>query len=281
MSTAELTIVQDQIKDIPLNQLHADEGFNSRGAIDPFSIRELIESIAEIGLLEPIGVYPYDESERKKYGKAYKIIFGFCRYAAHQALKKETIVCVVKPWMDETNARVLNIIENLKRNDLNILQEAKSLENFRNAGWTMEMVASKLKVSRSWVQNRYAVLSFPKDIQEECAKGTLNQIQIKEIYSLPVDDQYEAVRTIKDQRMKGEKNIKVKRPVTNNVKVKRSSAGIAKMGDLIYDLLGPSFATRCLAWTRGDISSVELFIDIKKQAEAKGKHFAIPHEEFL
>ena len=281
MSTAELTMTQDQIMNLPLDQLHADEGFNSRGVIDPFEIRELIESIAEMGLLEPIGVYPYNEDEYKRYNKKYKIIFGFCRYAAHKALKKETITCVVKPWMAEINARVLNIIENIRRKDLNILQEAKSLENFKNAGWTMDMVASKLKVSRSWVQNRYAVLSFPTDIQEECAKGTLNQIQIKEIYSLPIDDQYEAVRTIKDQRMKGEKNIKVKRSVRQNVKVTRSRGGIVKMKDLLYDTLGPSLATRFGAWMVGEISSMEFFIDVKKEAEAKGKHFVIPHEEFL
>jgi hypothetical protein len=67
----------------------------------------------------------------------------------------------------------------------------------------------------------------------------------------------------------------------HNVKVSRSKGGMNKMGNLIYETLGPSFATRCLAWARGEISSVELFVDIKKQAEAKGKHFAIPHEEFL
>jgi ParB/RepB/Spo0J family partition protein len=154
MSTAELTMTQDQIMDIPLNQLHADEEFNSRGPIDPFEIRELIESIASKGLLQPIAVYPYNDNERKKYNKKYKIILGYCRYAAHQALKKEVITCIVKPWMDVTTARVLNLTENIRRKDLNILQEAKSLENFKNAGWTMEMVAKQLNVSRSWVQNR-------------------------------------------------------------------------------------------------------------------------------
>lgn len=277
MSTATI----EQIEHIELNRLHADEEFNSRGKIDPYDIVPLIKSIDNNGLLQPISVYPYNEIEREKYKKDYKIILGYCRYMAFQSLKKESIPCIVKPWMDEAKARILNITENLKRKDLNILQEAKSIEKLKHAGWTMNMVAKSLDVSMSWVQNRFAVLSFPADIQEECAKGTLNQVQIKEIYSLPLDKQYEAVRAIKDQRAKGEKNIKVKKAVSASIKVARSKGGINKMLDLIYDELGPSFTTRALSWAAGNISSLELFRDIKQEMEDVGKTFNIPQEEFL
>jgi ParB/RepB/Spo0J family partition protein len=281
MSIAELINIKEQVEDIKLDRLHADEEFNSRGKIIPLDVVSLAKSISENSLLQPISVYPYNEEERKKYGKDYKIILGYRRYAAHEILNKETIACIIKPWMEESKARILNITENLKREDLNILQEAKSIEKLKYAGWTQEMVAKALDVSIGWVQIRFNVLSFPKDIQEECAKGTLNQMQIKQIYSLPLEKQYEAVRAIKDQRFKGEKNIKVKRAISANTKVVRTKGGINKMADFIYELLGPSLATRVAKWAAGEIATMDVMTDIRKEAEKEGKFFSIPQEEFL
>jgi ParB family chromosome partitioning protein len=273
--------IQKKIEYLPLIDLHADHEFNSRGPISSIDIVDLIKSIADNGLLQPISVYPYNDTEKVKYGKKYKIVLGYCRFQACMTLKYETIPCVIQPWMPEDRARVLNLTENIKRKDLNILQEANSIAKLKMCGWTQQMVADSLGVSQSWVQNRFAVLSFPADIQRECAIGTLNQIQIKEIYSLPLKEQYEAVRAIKDARLKGERNIKVKKPVKANIKVVRSRGGINKMLDLIYDELGPSFATRCLAWSAGNISSLDLFTDIKNQKLARGEGFLIPEDEFL
>jgi ParB family chromosome partitioning protein len=270
----------DQISYIEPERLHADEEFNSRGRIDPIDIVDLVNSIRQSGLLQPIVVYPYNDKEKLKHGKEFKIILGFRRFMACQSLGMKTIKCIVRAWMDENQARVLNLIENIRRENLNIVQEAQTLQKFKIAGWTRAMVAEKLGMSPAWVQNRFNVLSFPEDIQKECANGTLNQIHIKEIYSLPLEKQYEAVRKIKDQRLKGEKHIRVAKPVTTNSKKARTPASVRKMQDFIYDELGPSFATRCLAWTRGDISSLDLFTDIKKQKEARGENFILPEEDF-
>jgi ParB/RepB/Spo0J family partition protein len=270
----------EQLQDIELDRLHADEEFNSRGHIMPLDIVNLVNSIRDKGLLQPISVYPYNNNEREKYGKEFKIILGYCRYAAFKILNHPTIPCVVRPWMPEDEARVLNIQENIKRKDLNILQEAKSIEKFKIAGWTQQMVCDALGVSMEWVRNRFVVLSFPEDIQKECANGTLNQIQIKDLYSLPLEEQYKAVRAIKDQRIKGEKNIKVKKPLAANSKKGRNPASMNKMLDFLMDTVGPSFATRVLAWSTGNISTLDLMTDVKSQMVIKGKHFTIPQDDF-
>ncbi len=273
-------ITTDKIENIELNKLHADSEFNSRGEIKPLDIVELTNSVKEHGLLQPISVYPYNEEEREKYHKDYKIILGYCRYTACIILNFKTIPCVVKPWMTETKARILNLAENIKRKDLNILQEAKSIEKLKFAGYTMNMVSKELGVSMAWVQNRFCVLSFPEDIQKECAIGTVNQIHIKDLYSLPLEKQYEEVRRINDQRLRGEKHIKVKKPIAANSKKGRTPASMNKMLDFLMDELGPSFGTRTLAWASGNISTLDLFTDVKAQLVIKGKPFIFPTDDF-
>ena len=77
-------------------------------------IDELASSIAKIGQLEPIVVCPSKEA-----GK-YEILTGQRRYLAHKQLKKETIMaCILDHEVDETEAKVISVTENLVRRDLN------------------------------------------------------------------------------------------------------------------------------------------------------------------
>lgn len=282
MSTATMItkeVPKYDVQEIEVSRLDSDYNFNCRGKIVPIDVQDLIRSIDVNGLQSPIVIHEYNEQEKKITNKDYRIISGFRRFAAIKSLKWEYIPCIIKPWMPESKARVLNIEENLKRKNLNILQEAKAIERLQQAGYTQKMVSDELGVSSSWVQIRFNVLSFPQDIQVEIAKGIVNQNQIKELYGLPRDQQYEALKLIKERKQRGDKNVKVKRSVASNSKRARDRSEMRKMNELIYDELGPSFATRCLAWCSGEISSLDLFTDIKEQLEEQGKHFIIPLEE--
>ncbi len=280
MNSEEL-FTQDShiLAEIPIEQLDDNPEFNCRGRIIPLDVRELMESIRQHGLQQPIVIHKYNDIEKAKTGKSYRVVSGYKRLAAHKGLSKNNISCIVKEWMPEANARVLNLIENLQRQDLNVVQEAKSIQHLKWAGWTLEDVAKALNKSTGWVQVRFSVLSFPEDIQQACAEGVLNQQQIKDIYSLPRDKQYEAVRLIKDKRIRGDKNIKVKKSITANTKKARDRSQVNKMLDIIMDNLEPSFATRCLAWASGEISTLDLFQDVKHQCLEQGKSFLIPDED--
>ncbi len=268
------------IIDVFVNTLDDSPEFNCRGKITPLDVRGLVDSIVENGLHVPIVVHNYNNEEKEKTNKGYRVISGYRRLFAVKSLGWATIPCIVKEWMPEDKARVLNLIENLQREDLNILQEAKSIANLKYAGYTMADVAKALNKSTSWVQTRFNVLDFPADIQDDCAKGFLNQNQIKDVYSLPLEKQFEAVKKIKEQRERGDKNITVKKSVTANAKKARNKNEINKMIDYLMDNLGPSFGTRVAAWCAGNISTLDLFTDVKSQLAIKGKEFILPEEDF-
>lgn len=265
-----------EITELPLEDLWADIDFNSRGKVAPIDVVDIVESIRKIGLQVPIVVQKF---ELPRDGHNYRIISGYRRFAAFKVLGYPTIPCVVKENLSETDALIANLEENLKRADLNLLQEAKAVERLRAVGLGRDQIAERLGVSAGWVQIRLCVLSFPKDIQEECAKGTVNQTQVKQLYSLPREKQYEAIRKIKDKKLRGEKGVIINKPINKESKRARTKSEIEAMGERIWDTLGSSFTTRALAWAAGNISSLDLYREIYATARERGKVFQIPEEE--
>ena len=120
---------------------------------------------------------------------------------------------------------------------------------------------------------------MPEPIQEEAAAGILNQYQIKELYSIPdKEDQYNAVKKIKNARLRGEKGVSVgKKPEEDPFKKKRHAKNIVQdMIDHMGSTVGYGLHTRTLAWANGEISAAELFFDIKQFAEDKGLNYNVP-----
>ena len=106
---------QMQISTIPLTDIEVNAEFNCRGDFAPIDIVDLAKSIQEKGLMQPVMV-------RKIEGPIpYSLVAGFRRYKAHQAIGKDTISCIVQE-LDERSARVLNLVENLQREDLTMVQ---------------------------------------------------------------------------------------------------------------------------------------------------------------
>ena len=108
--------------------------------------------------------------------------------------------------LSEMDAAKLNLEENLKRQSLNILQEAKAIEKFFRAGWDDEKVIEELSVSKGWLQTRKFLLKLDEDIQLEAAAGFLNQEHIRQLSGMKSRAQREeAVRKIKDAKLSGDK----------------------------------------------------------------------------
>jgi len=102
-----------EVKEIPLDKLVIGKGQVRLSDVGK-DIDELAESIAKIGLLEPIVVCP---AEKKGY---YEILTGQRRYLAHRQLGKEKILaCILTDPVDETTAKVISVTENLVRRELN------------------------------------------------------------------------------------------------------------------------------------------------------------------
>ena len=167
-------MAKQTIKQIPLDDIHADAEFNCRGDILPIDVHDLALDIKERGLLQPVIVSPYTEEQEAETGYKYRLIAGFRRFTAHRVIQEKRILCIIRPDMvDEAEARLLNLTENTQRKDLNILQEARALTGLRALGVGEFDIAKRLGKSRGWVQVRCILLKLPEELHQEAAAGLI------------------------------------------------------------------------------------------------------------
>lgn len=266
------------VRNVPIKLIFSDPDFNCRQEkIVPFDVEDLARDIARNGLTQPIVIQPSTTFK----GFQYRVVVGHRRLQAFKNLKRETIPSIIREDLDEAQARALNLSENIQRKNLNVYQEAKAMEYFLLKGWTREEIAEKLDVSTGWVQIRATVLSLPVEIQREIAAGYITQPQIKDIYALhDRDKMFEAVRHIKDQKLKNDKRaIVIKKPAKKQKlekKAVQNPENLGKLQEFLIDTLGPSIATRVLAWATGNISMQEILDDIREECQLRGKKYVKP-----
>lgn len=269
--------------DIPMLDIYCDNEFNCRGAFNLSECVPLAQEIAKVGLIYPISVQPYD----KKPNFKYRIVTGHRRFQAFRLNKAVTIPGVIKVGLTDFEARRQNLSENIKRKNLNILQEAKALGNMKLRNVGLEDAAKSLEVSTGWIRIRYLLLELPEEIQLEAASGLLSQKVIEELSHLPKNEQFAVVREMRDRRIVGAKESEVgkildkKAAKKSQVKIKKEARGIEAIGDMqevIRKAIGNSLPTRVLAWASGYINDYELYVDIKTEADRRGIPFHIPLE---
>jgi ParB family chromosome partitioning protein len=129
-------------------------------------MEELIQSIKEKGIIQPVIV--------RRRGDYYELIAGERRFRAAQVLNLPEIPIIVKE-AEDTDSLELSLIENIQRQDLNPIEEARAyrylIEKFK---LTQERVGEVLGKSRVSVTNTLRLLSLPQEIQEEIRKGRIS-----------------------------------------------------------------------------------------------------------
>lgn len=264
-----------QVQEIQIKAIYLDAEFNCRGAIHPMDVVNLVKDIEKSGLQTPITVQPYD-----KNGFMFRCVAGHRRLTAFKVLKRETIPSFVRLGLSDLDARKINLKENLIRENLNPVQEAKAILPYLAASWTEQDIADEFEQSRGWVQIRKIVTQLPQDIQKEVAAGLLTQEQIRRLGGIRnKDEQYALLRSIKDHKERGEK-IKLEKPVRHiapDAGKHRNPSEIFAMNSYLVNLVGPSLGTRLLAWAAGSINDIELGFDIKAHCEGEGVEY-VPHE---
>lgn len=136
-----------------------------RETIDPEKLGALADSIAAEGLHQPIGVRgPLDAD-------TYEIVWGHRRFLACKLLKHSTIAAkVFDPDFDPLLAAVS---ENLNREQLNPLEEARAVARFVERGEPDAAIARLFRRSPAWVNQRRQLLTYPADVQLAVQSGEL------------------------------------------------------------------------------------------------------------
>ena len=269
--------------DVDMKSIYSDSEFNCRGdAITPGSVTELASDIATNpgGLMQRIIIQPYTHEVKKEI--KYRIVAGHRRYAACKMLKWTTIPSVIIFGLSLEDAEVMNLTENLKRKDLNMLQEARALDKMQAKGLSPAQIAKRLDMGTRWVTERLLLLQLPEDVQQEAAAGIIKAAHIQELVKLSklsLDRMYEGVRNIKNAN--GRRKIIVKVQNTQAATKKRefrNMSDVFKMQDCIVDGIGTNLGSRALAWAIGEISTLEFLADVKREADLLGLPWSVPSE---
>lgn len=152
-----------------------------RTHFDPDDLAELVHSVREFGVLQPVVVRTNDDGK-------YELIMGERRTRASREAGLTTIPAIVRDTSDENLLRDA-LLENLHRSELNPLEEASAYQQLLDDfGITQEELASRIGRSRPQISNTIRLLKLPVPVQQRVAAGVLSAGHARAILSLSDGD---------------------------------------------------------------------------------------------
>jgi ParB family chromosome partitioning protein len=208
----QTTSNQRTVKEIELEKIKPGR-FQPRSNFDDGKLEELTNSIKNQGVLSPILVRELGLNE-------FEVIAGERRLRASKKAGLTSIPCLVDQKQDQ-DALVSALIENLQREDLNPVEEARGLDRLkREFGLTQDQVATSTGKARSTIANSLRILSLPNLVLEMLSKGEIEKGHAKLLVSMDKKEAEEtAKRIIKNKlSIKDLSGITSKRATTKNIK---------------------------------------------------------------
>ncbi|RNI19649.1 ParB/RepB/Spo0J family partition protein [Flexivirga caeni] len=156
-----------------------------RTVFDEDELAELVHSVREIGVLQPIVVRSLAADEAAASGVSYELIMGERRLRASKAASKDVIPAIIRSTDDDDMLRDA-LLENLHRAQLNALEEAAAygqlLDDFQ---CTHEELATRIGRSRPQISNTLRLLKLPALVQRRVAAGVLSAGHARALLGLP------------------------------------------------------------------------------------------------
>ncbi|PRY11442.1 ParB/RepB/Spo0J family partition protein [Kineococcus rhizosphaerae] len=153
-----------------------------RTVFDEDDLAELVHSIREIGVLQPIVVRPIAAAEDG--GARYELVMGERRWRASTEAGLDTIPAIVRDTADDDLLRDA-LLENLHRSQLNPLEEAAAYQQLlEDFGCTHEELASRIGRSRPQISNTLRLMKLPPLVQRRVAAGVISAGHARALLSL-------------------------------------------------------------------------------------------------
>jgi len=151
-----------------------------RKVFDEDKLIDLAESITEHGVLQPIIVTPREDK--------YMIIAGERRFRASGRAGLKTIPALIRE-LDDEKIMELALIENVQRDDLNPIEEARAYDVLQTKyGYTQDKLAKRMGKSRSAIANTTRLLALPEDVQQMVQDGKLTVGHVRPMLSIDVPE---------------------------------------------------------------------------------------------
>lgn len=214
---------QKELIQIPITQVEPNKA-QPRKTFEKDALDELASSIAQNGMLQPIIARPLQNGQ-------YQIVSGERRWRAARLAGLREVPVIVKELDDKTTLEI-GLIENLQREDLNIVEEAKGyrvlIEEF---SLTQEEVAKRVGKSRPVIANAMRILALPEKVLDLVLEGQLSSGHARAL--LPLQELYEPQAFIKLVEQIIQKGLTV-RDVENMAKKKPGKKQKAEDKNAIY-----------------------------------------------
>lgn len=181
------------INEIDLSLIHANPN-QPRREFDEDALQELADSIAEIGIIQPITLREQEDGK-------YMIIAGERRFRASQKAGLKTIPAYIRKASDE-NVMEMALIENIQRQDLNSIEIALAYQHLIDQyGLTQEKLSERVGKKRATVANFLRLLKLPAPVQVALQNHQIDTGHARALLAL--DDPKKQVKLFKEIQQKG------------------------------------------------------------------------------
>lgn len=175
----------EKVISLPLERVEPNP-FQPRRSFEPEGLQALADSIAEHGVLQPLVVRPVQGG--------YQVIAGERRLRACQLCGRGEVPAVVRQATDQ-QALLLALLENLQREDLNPMEEARAYQSLvEDFQLNQEDIAAGVGKDRSTVANLLRLLKLPAPLQQDVVEGRLSGGHARALLALPNEAQMRAAR---------------------------------------------------------------------------------------
>ena len=180
----------EEIPEISLDEIRPNP-YQPRKTLYNKSLKDLSESIKENGVCQPIII--------RKSVNGYEIIAGERRFRASKLAKKKTIPAIIRDF-DEAQMMEVAVLENLQREDLNPIDEAKAYTNLMKLNdLTQTALAKDMGKSQSYVANKLRLLKLDDDVQKALIEGKITARHGRALLNLSEDDQERVLKEIEEK----------------------------------------------------------------------------------
>jgi ParB family transcriptional regulator, chromosome partitioning protein len=164
---------------IPIDQIDANP-FQPRSDFNPAELESLAESIRVQGVLQPIMVRTHPATPER-----YQIVAGERRFRAAMQAGLTEIPTILRD-MDDSDAAVIALVENLQRQDLNAIEEAEGYQRLLvDFGLTHESLGYAVSKSRAHIGNAVRLLRLPDAVLREVRSGALSSGHARALINAP------------------------------------------------------------------------------------------------
>ena len=246
---------QRSVKDIEVSKIKPGR-FQPRSNFDKDKLAELTESIKKQGVLSPILVRELGLNE-------FEVIAGERRLRSSKMAGLETIPCLVDQKKDE-DALISALIENLQREDLNPVEEAKGLDRLkREFGLTQDEVASSTGKARSTIANSLRILSLPTLVLDMLSSGKIEKGHAKLLASMQPNEAEEAAKKIIEQGLtvRDLSNLSLKSKPKTNSKLKQKDTDVLNIEKEMSEMFGHKIEIEAKNTKTGKVSIIYKTLD--------------------